>query len=127
MATYLERYKEAKAKGETKVVTPDYVEFKKKGDCVVGMLKGIATVESPRTGKAYNQYLVLTDKGLVKFALGNATDNELRDIAKRGKVYAFTFQGKEDLGGGRSVNKFLIELLDIDDEEPPMDEDDIPF
>jgi len=127
MTTYVEKYKEAKAKGETKTVTPDYVEFKKKGDCVIGLLKGIAVVESSKTGKAYNQYLVMTDRGLVKFALGNATDNELRDIVKRGKVYAFTFQGKEDLGGGRSVNKFLIELLDIDDEEPPMDEDDIPF
>ena len=127
MTTYVEKYSEARAKGETKTVTPDYVEFKKKGDCVIGLLKGIAVVESSKTGKAYNQYLVMTDNGLVKFALGNATDNELRDIVKRGKVYAFTFKGKEDLGGGRSVNKFLIELLDIDNEESSMDEDDILF
>jgi len=127
MSTYVEQYKQAKAKGETKVLTPDYVEFKKKGDCVVGRLKGVVIVESPKTGKAYCQYLAETDKGLVKFAMGNATDNEVRDVLKRGRVYAFTFQSKEDLGGGRQVNKFLIEELDTEEEGPPLADEDVPF
>lgn len=124
MTEYVKTYQEAKEKGEIKLITPEYVEFKKKGDCVVGMLRGITVVESPRTGKSYNQYLVDTDKGLVKFALGNATDNEIRDVVKRGRVYAFTFLSKEDLGHGRSVNKFTIEEIEgFIEEEPPPDTD----
>lgn len=122
-----EMYKQAKERGELKVLTPDYVEFKKKGDVILGRLKGISVVTSTSTGQSYNQYLVETDKGMVKCALGNATDNEIRPLLSNGKLYAIEFKGKEALGGGKTVNKFKI--VEVLEPEAPITEnpDDKPF
>jgi len=122
-----EMYKQAKERGELKVLTPDYVEFKKKGDVILGRLKGISVVTSTSTGQSYNQYLVETDKGMGKFALGNATDNEIRPLLNNGKLYSFEFLGQEKLGGGKSVNKFnIVEVLEP---APPVTDnpEDVPF
>ncbi len=60
-------------------------------------------------------YIFSTDEGLVKFSLGSAADNEVAAIFGEGGVYAIKYQGKEEIGGGRSVNKFEIsEIVPFD-------------
>jgi len=127
MRDYDAEYKAAQEAKEVKTVTPSYVEFKKKGDTVVGLLKGKTSVKSSAGEGFYNQYVVETSKGMVKFALGAATDREIQAVVKSGHTYAFTFEEKVALKGGRSVNKFkVVEFGTPEEEGPPMD-DDIPF
>jgi len=127
MTEYQKQYETAKKAGEVKSITPSYVEFKKKGDTIVGLLRGKSIVEGQKDGSIYNQYLVDTDTGLVKFALGRATDREIEPLLKMGHTYAFTFEEKVALSGGRTVNKFaVVEFGRPEVEGPPVD-DNIPF
>ena len=127
MRDYDKEYKAAQEAKDVQTVTPSYVEFKKKGDMVVGLLKGKTSVKSSAGEGYYNQYVVETSKGMVKFAMGAATDREIQDTVRRGHAYAFTFEEKVALKGGRSVNKFkVIEFVKYGEDGPPLD-DDIPF
>lgn len=127
MSEYQKQYDEAQKAGETKTVTPTYVEFKKKGDMIVGRLQGRTTVRSQSDEGTYYQYVVDTDKGLVKFALGRATDREIESTVKVRHTYAFTFEEKVALSGGRSVNKFKVVEFGTPEEEGPPQDDEIPF
>ena len=127
MRDYDKEYKAAQEAKTVETVTPAYVEFKKKGDTVVGLLKGKTSVKSSAGEGFYNQYVVETSKGMVKFALGAATDREIEPVLRSGHTYACTFEEKVALKGGRSVNKFkVVEFGTPEVEEPPLD-DDIPF
>jgi len=127
MTEYQKQYEEAVKAGEIKTVSPTYVEFKKAGDAIVGLLKGRTVVESSRGQGSYNQYMVDTDKGMVKFALGQATDREIEVVLKPGNTYAFIFEGKEKLTGGRSVNKFNVVAFGPEARAGEGPDDDIPF
>jgi len=127
MGTLIDRYNEAVKAKTLRTVTPKYIEFKKAGECVVGILKGISSVGSSRDESSYNQYLVDTDMGMAKFAMGSATDKEIQPLLVIGVLYAFTFKGKEKLDAKRSVNKFLIEAIDFEGELETGNPDDVPF
>jgi hypothetical protein len=127
MTEYSKEYEEAVKAGETKTISPEYLEFKKAGDIIVGLLKGKSVVESSRGQGSYNQYMVDTDKGMVKFALGQATDREIEPVLRPGRTYAFIFEGKEKLTGGRSVNKFKVVAFGVTEGPPNVGDDDIPF
>lgn len=127
MTTLIDRYNKAVEEKTLKVITPRYIEFKKAGDCVIGILKGITSVGSTRDESSYNQYLVDTDQGMAKFAMGSATDKEIQPLLVIGVLYAFTFKGKEKLDAKRSVNKFLIEAVDFGEASGSGNPDDIPF
>ena len=127
MSEYSKQYEDAKKAGELKTITPTYMEFKKAGDTIVGLFKGKTVVEGQKDGSTYNQYVVMTDKGLVKFALGRATDREIQPMLRPGHIYAFTFEDKVKLSGNRTVNKFkVVEFGEPEVEKSPPD-DDIPF
>jgi len=127
MSEYQKQYEEAKKAGEVTTITPTYVEFKKAGDTIVGLLRGRSVVEGQKDGSTYNQYMVKTDKGMVKFALGRATDREIEPLLKVGHVYAFTFEEKVALSGGRTVNKFKVVEFGTPEREESTLDDDIPF
>lgn len=93
-------------------MTPEFYQFKTKGDCVTGRLKSFSEVASGLTEGTYLQYMFETDAGLVKCALGKATDKEIGSLITIGRVYNIEFQGKEKISGGRSVNKFKIYEID---------------
>ena len=105
---YDDMYKEAEENKKLKQLTAEYFEFKEKGMGFIGCLKGIQAVTSKLGGSEYNQYLFETDNGLVKCALGRATDGEAGALMKVGTVYSVTFLGSEPLAGGRKVNRFDI-------------------
>lgn len=124
--TYRELYENSRKAKTTKSVTPEYVKWKKEGDQIIGAYVSHAPVQSRLGEKEYNQYIFETDKGLVKFALGRSADNEVTPILARGVVYAITFKGKEDIAGGRSVNRFEIEEVGIADQVDETEDDPEP-
>lgn len=107
--------KEAQKQGAMDQLTPTYREFKKAGECFVGRLKAVSSVESGLSEATYNQYLFDTDDGLIKCAFGGATDKEAGQLMSVGKVYRIEFGGKETITGGRQVNKFRIERIREED------------
>jgi len=109
--SFKELYEQAKTSKVLRSLSPTFIEFKKKGDTVIGKLVAVTQVTSSKSQGFYNQYVVETDGGLVKFALGSATDREIEPLLEVGELYAFTFLSKESLGGGRSVNKFQIDCF----------------
>lgn len=119
----------ALASKEKKVVdlTPKWIPWEAEGQFIVGRLRGTAEVDSQLGTGTYLQYLFDTDDGLVKFAMGRATDNELRTVLKVGHVYQITFLGTVKIKGGRSVNQFRVQTVTSDvDEGVPYDAE-IPF
>lgn len=109
METFRGLYDQAKKEKTTRQLTAEYRKFEKKGDSVLGRLVGVLAVQSTMGGGEYNQYLFETDEGLVKFALGRSGDGEIGVVFEKGKVYYIEFLGKEDISGGRRVNKFYCD------------------
>ena len=124
---YVGLYEKAKAEGRLKTLTPRYLEFRKRGDRVVGVFRGSSMIRSSMGDGEYCQYLVETDVGMVNFALGKATDREIKGLLLEGHLYGFVFQGKEKLQDGKSVNKFLIHEVGQVAQEGDGSPDDIPF
>jgi hypothetical protein len=108
MTKYADMAKEAKEKKTGRSLTPEYVKFEKKGQSIIGLFISKSAIQSSTGDGSYNQYLMETDEGNVKFHLGSAADAEVGEVFKPGVVYSIEFQGQEDIGGGRKVNKFDI-------------------
>ena len=121
--SYKELYESSRKAKTVRSVTPVYLKWKKEGEQIIGAFVSYAPVQSRLGDKEYNQYIFETDSGLVKFALGRSADNEVTPILVRGVVYAITFQGKEAIAGGRSVNRFEIEEVGIADQVDETEED----
>ena len=120
---YSEMLKKSKEKGALVDLTPMYFEFKKEGTSIIGRMKGFGPVQSSLSDGFYNQYLMETDTGLVKFHLGGAADKEIAPQLRMGEVYFIEYEGKVKISKGRSVNKFKV--LEID---PSLsDAKDVPF
>uniref|UniRef100_A0A6M3LC85 Uncharacterized protein n=1 Tax=viral metagenome TaxID=1070528 RepID=A0A6M3LC85_9ZZZZ len=114
--TYRKMYENASKSKAVKQLTPTYHEWKKENDQVIGAFVTKTEVQSRLGGAAYNQYLFDTDEGLIKFALGRMADSELSDQFVRGNIYSITYNGKEKIAGGRSVNRFSVEEIGIVDD-----------
>ena len=125
--SYADQMKAAKEAGTAKDLTPGYLEWKKKGDEIIGKLVSKSPVSGKLSGQSYLQYLFDTDNGLVKCAFGTATDNEIKALVMVGGVYACTFKGQEKIGGGRKINRF--EILELTPPESIVvgGSDDVPF
>jgi len=124
---FIEAHKKAEKEERTEKITPEYVTFEKEKAFVVGQFIGYAEVASSQGDGFYNQYLFNTDIGLVKFAVGSATDKEIIPLMRIGEVYHVEFHGKEKLDAKRSVNKFLVNHIPLTPEErADMDLIDIP-
>lgn len=121
--SYKQLYADSRKAKTAKSVTPTYFKWKKEGDQIIGAYISHAPVQSRLGDKEYNQYIFETDDGMVKFALGRSADNEVTPILAAGVVYAITFQGKESIAGGRSVNRFEIEEVGIADQVDETEDD----
>jgi len=102
--------KAAKEKG-LKQLTPVYQEWKKPNDQVVGAFVSKGLVQSSAGGGEYYQYVFETDDGNVKFHMGRASDTDVGAVLTPGVIYAITYLGKEEISGGRRVNKFMVEEI----------------
>ena len=106
-------------------LSPQFYKFDKKGDGFVGRLKGVSPVQSGLSVGTYNQYVFEVDAGLLKCAMGAATDKEVAPLMKVGNVYSIEYLGKTTISGGRSVNKFKV--WEIDEAAMTGEKGDVPF
>jgi len=123
---YEEMYREAVKAKALKNLTPDFHAWQKEGEALVGKLISRAPVDSSLGQGSYMQYLMETDQGLVKFALGAATDKELAGILKDGGVYRVEYLGQVPIKGGRRVNRFRVYEISTPEPEEITDAD-VPF
>lgn len=104
--TYKEQVEKAQKAKTAERINPQFITFENKGDEVLGSFLARNEVPGKREDTTYFQYLFDTDEGPVKFHLGSIADGEIGAQLKEGQVYLIIYQGKEELGGGRSVNRF---------------------
>jgi len=116
MKSYRELYNRSKKAKTVKSLTPNYVKWEKKGQQIIGAFISFNPVQSRLGGSEYNQYIFETDEGLIKFALGKSADSEFTPQLASGIVYAITYEGKENIAGGRQVNRFNLEEIGIADQ-----------
>lgn len=121
-----ELYKTAVKAKATKPLIPVLLRWETEGEYLVGRLINISDQQSTMGEGSYHMYVVESDNGLFKFSLGAVADANLENLLHVGKVYAFLYQGKEDLPGGRRVNRFeVFEVPEGGGVDPPPD--DVPF
>ncbi len=127
--SYADQYKNAKTQGAAREMVAKYLKLDKEGLQIIGKLMGYTVIPEKVVNKKvmpeYRQYLFDTDEGLVKVAPGGNFDGSTGAMMKVGNVYALTFNGKRDIGGGHKVNDFALEEIpsDIGDEpREPGDE-----
>ena len=77
MQSYKAMYEQAVKDKAVKQLTPEYMEWKKPDQNVIGAFISKGVVESSGGGGQYYQYVFETDKGHVKFHMGRATDNDV--------------------------------------------------
>ena len=118
METYKQMHERAKKAKSLKSLTPQFHDWKSDGKLLIGAFVSLAEVSGTLGDKPYNQYIFDCDEGLVKFSLGGAADNEVAAIFSEGVVYAIEYLGKEEIRGGRQVNKFDINEIAPSDEGP---------
>lgn len=126
--SYQDLYERAKREDRIADLTPTFHEWKKEGEFIVGEFVHKAEVTSSLGSGTYYQYLFRTDDGLVKFAVGQATDKEVGPSLVPGRVYAVEYRGQVKIAQGRKVNKFKV--LEIDTSETAAAEsgaDEAPF
>lgn len=108
---YNKLYDSIKKEGKTVNLTPEFKEFKEKGDKIIGAFVSKLEIPSQRGSGSYYQYIFDTNEGRIKFALGKVTDGAIADQLQTGYIYAITYNGKIDIGGGRSVNDVTVEFV----------------
>jgi hypothetical protein len=113
MSNYQKQYAAAKKAGKTTNLTPDYIRWSDKGQQIMGEYISQNEVASGLGTGTYKQYVFDTDDGLKKFALGSAADSEFSGVLAPGFVYCLTYEGKEKIAKGRSVNRFTLEQIDM--------------
>lgn len=124
---YKEQLEAAKKDNVVRQLSAKFIEWKEKGQHLVGRLVARVSVSSSLGAGQYNHYLFETDDGLVKFALGRATDNEAGQLMGKGGVYSVTFQGQDQITGGRKINRFDIFEVEAPVESVVGGQSDIPF
>lgn len=121
---YDKLYKNLKQESKTVNLTPEFYQFKEKGEIIVGAFITKMEIPSQRGSGSYYQYIFDTNKGRIKFALGKVTDGAIADVLKEGYIYAITYNGKIDIGGSRYVNDVTVEFVANPD---GLTEDGLPF
>ena len=124
---YAEMAKQKIKEKQVKELTANYIEWKEKGQTIIGRYESRNAVKSQSKDGFYYQYLFDTDDGNVKFALGSATDNAAASLMSIGGIYQVTYEGKVKLSAGRQMNKFTILELEAGDGSAVGGGSDTPF
>jgi glycerate kinase len=125
--SYKEMLIAAKKAKKVERLETEFIQFKKSGIEVIGRLLNKVPVNSQTGTGHYYQYLMDTDNGKVKFALGSAADNDAGALMVIGGIYSIVFKGKEQLSGGRKMNTFEILQIEAPPESAVGGDSDIPF
>lgn len=125
--SYKAAYEKAKKEKSLEQLTAKYHEWKEQNEFIIGEFIHVNQVPGRQANTMYNQYLFMTDDGLVKFSMGGVTDNEAGIMMRQGEVYRVEYKGQEEIRGGQRVNRFLIERLQSPDVERVGGPGDTPF
>jgi hypothetical protein len=117
METFKELYEKSKSNKTVRKLETEFRELGKKGEFVLGRLKGITEIKSKVNEGTFNMYLFDTDTGPVKVILGTKADTDVAPLMVIDRVYRIEYEGKEKLGGGREMNLFKCEELGVVSEE----------
>lgn len=117
METFKELYDRSKQTKTLKTLETEFLEWGKKGEWILGRLKGITEVQSRTNEGTFNMYLFETDTGPVKVILGTGIDTDVAPLMVIDRIYRVEYQGQISLGGGRKMNKFNCEEVGIVSEE----------
>lgn len=109
--TYESAYKTHKTKDTMQQVSVEFYQWEEEGQVLVGKLIEWEPIESKDFEGTYNRYIFDTDDGLVGVICGTMFDtlNKERDL--KGKLLAVEYQGKRQLEGGRTVNRFKVSII----------------
>ena len=117
MGTFKELYEQSKKDQTLKTIETEFKEWSKKGEFVIGRLKGINEIQSRTNEGSFNMYLFETDTGPVKVILGTGVDSDVAPLMVINRIYRVEYKGQLSLGGGRKMNQFLCEEVGIVSEE----------
>jgi len=104
-------HREAVKNKETEEVSVTYFSFQEDGEVFIGRLLYSEEKESVDTGKTYFSHVFETDKGVMNAIFGVMFDNITKAKDYTGRILAVTFKGKEEIPGGKTVNKYLVEVV----------------
>jgi len=122
---YEKMYQDAEKNKTAEEIVPTFVKFEKVDQYIVGAYIEEIEITSQNTGQTYKQYIFDTDTGRVKFHLGSNADREIGSQFVKGAIYFVQSKGKEDIGHGQSVNKWVVKLVKASDHDfvPPAIEE----
>lgn len=109
--TYETAYKTHKGKATMKQISVEFYQWEEEGQVLVGKLLEFEPVESKDFEGKYNRYIFDTDDGLVGVICGIAFDTLAKEKDLIGKLLAVEYQGKRQLEGGRTVNRFKVSII----------------
>ena len=111
MLSYKEQYEKAKKAKTVIQLTPEYLEWNKPEQQIVGAFISRGEVSSSSGGGTYFQYVFETDDRNVKFHMGTNADNDVGASFKPGVIYSIIYMGQEEISTTRRVNKFIVEEI----------------
>ena len=106
--TYAEQYEKAVAEKLAQKIDISIHRWEHEGDKLVGRVLAVDRKESDTFDSEYSQYLLETDGGYVATIFGASVDMLFKTENPVGNVYAFEYQGKRKLDGGRQMNVFTV-------------------
>jgi len=109
--TYETAYKAHKSKATMQQVSVEFYQWEEEGQVLVGKLIEWEPVKSKDFEGEYNRYVFDTDDGLVGVICGTMFDTLIAEKDLKGKLLAVEYQGKRQLEGGRTVNRFKVSII----------------
>lgn len=117
MGRYDDLYKKSVKKGNLKGISTRLIKDHKEGEKLIGRLIAITKVspegtdESGKEKKPYYNYHLETDIETIKFSCGAVVDSDVQPLLVIGEIYAFIYEGKQEIGNGRTMNSWNIQKL----------------
>lgn len=109
--SYERTYKEAEKAGKTTQLSHEFYQWEEEGQVLIGRLIGYEPVESKEFEGTYNLYLLDTDEGLAGVICGVVIDALVEKKDLTGQILRIEYQGKKQLEGGRTVNRFRVDTI----------------
>jgi len=109
--SYETSYKKHKDTDKMQQVSVEFYQWEEEGQVLVSKLIEWDVIESKDFEGEYNRYVFDTDDGLVGVICGTMFDTLNAEKELKGKVLAIEYQGKRQLEGGRTVNRFKVSII----------------
>lgn len=109
--TYETAYKKFKTSDKLQQISVEFYQWEEEGQVLVGKLIEWEVIESKDFEGKYNRYVFDTDDGLVGVICGTMFDTLIAEKDLKGKLLAVEYQGKRQLEGGRTVNRFKVSII----------------